>query len=112
MKHEFTGKPLESAFDMMLEGNLKEAAEKFEEKHVEQEKQEKMFEGIGSTCEGVGAALRDKVKRDGKFKTAKDIEELKKIAPAPEAIQIRNKNLITPETDYMCIDAVEQFVLC
>jgi len=29
----------------------------------------------------------------------------------PERL-IRNKNLITPETDYMCIDAVEQFVLC
>ncbi len=30
----------------------------------------------------------------------------------PFTIQLRNKNLITPETDYMCIDAVEQFVLC
>ena len=25
---------------------------------------------------------------------------------------LRNENLITPETDYMSIDAVEQFVLC
>ncbi len=29
-----------------------------------------------------------------------------------DIIILRNKNLITPETDYMCIDAVEQFVLC
>jgi len=42
-----------------------------EEKHIEQEEQEKMSDNIGSTCEGVGAALRDKIKRDGSFLTAK-----------------------------------------
>jgi adenylosuccinate synthase len=44
-----------------------------EHKHVEQEEAEKMFQGIGSTCEGVGAALRDKIKRDKTFRTAKDL---------------------------------------
>ena len=47
-----------------------------EEKHIVQEEQEKMSDNIGSTCEGVGAALRDKIKRDGKFKTAKDMGSL------------------------------------
>lgn len=32
MSHEFTGKPLETAFDKMLDGNLTEAALMFEEK--------------------------------------------------------------------------------
>lgn len=47
-----------------------------EEHHKKQEEEEKMFEGIGSTCEGVGAARRDKIKRNGKFLTAKDVPEL------------------------------------
>lgn len=51
-----------------------------EEKHVKQEQEEKMFEGIGSTCEGVGAALRSKIKRDGNFRIAKDVPELEDIA--------------------------------
>jgi adenylosuccinate synthase len=48
-----------------------------EPKHREQEEQESMFKGIGSTMEGVGAALRHKIKRDKTFLTAKDVPELK-----------------------------------
>lgn len=48
-----------------------------EHKHIELENFENMNKKIGSTCEGVGAALRDKIKRNGTFKTAKDIPELK-----------------------------------
>lgn len=48
-----------------------------EEHHIKQEEEEKMFQGIGSTCEGVGAALRHKIKRDKTFKTAKDVAELR-----------------------------------
>lgn len=47
-----------------------------EPKYQEQEEEEKMFEGIGSTCEGVGAARRAKIKRDHTFKTAKDVVRL------------------------------------
>lgn len=45
------------------------------EEHRKQEEKEKMFEGIGSTCEGVGVALRDKIQRKT-FVTAKDVPEL------------------------------------
>ncbi len=45
-----------------------------EGKHIKQEEDEKMNQGIGSTCEGVGAALIDKIKRDKTFRTAKDID--------------------------------------
>ena len=49
-----------------------------EERHQRQEEEEKMFEGIGSTCEGVGAAMKDKISRkQGEFRLAKDILELK-----------------------------------
>ena len=48
------------------------------EKHKRQEEREKMGKNIGSTCEGVGAALRDKIKRDGTFFTAKDIKPLRR----------------------------------
>ena len=44
--------------------------------HIQQEEHEKMNQHIGSTCEGVGAALRDKIKRDGSFPTAQDIPGL------------------------------------
>lgn len=50
-----------------------------EEKHVKQEEEERMNANIGSTCEGVGAALRDKIKRDGTFLTAKDVPKLPNI---------------------------------
>lgn len=49
-----------------------------EERHRKQEEHEKMAEGIGSTCEGVGAAMRDKISRKpGGFRLAKDIPELR-----------------------------------
>jgi len=51
-----------------------------DKRHIEQEEDEKMNAKIGSTCEGVGAALRHKIRRDGTFKTAKDIPELKEFA--------------------------------
>lgn len=45
--------------------------------HRKTEEDESMFKGIGSTMEGVGAALRHKIKRDKTFKTANDVPELK-----------------------------------
>jgi adenylosuccinate synthase len=50
------------------------------EHHIQQEENEDMNKKIGSTCEGVGAALRHKIKRDGNFRTAKDVTLLKKYA--------------------------------
>lgn len=47
-----------------------------EKAHQREEEHRKMFEGIGSTCEGVGAALEHKIRRHG-FKTATDIPVLK-----------------------------------
>ena len=48
-----------------------------EPEHRIQEEKDKMFEGIGSTCEGVGVAMRRKIERNqGTFRTAKDVPEL------------------------------------
>lgn len=47
-----------------------------EDCHRQAEEDKKMFEGIGSTCEGVGEAMQAKIRRDGKFRTAKDMPEL------------------------------------
>ena len=47
------------------------------EDHRHQEEEEKMFKGIGSTCEGVGAALRHKIKRDKTFGVANNSLRLK-----------------------------------
>lgn len=77
-----------------------------EHKHREQEEQESMFKGIGSTMEGVGAALRDKIKRDKTFKTAKDIPEL-----APYIINAaRYINTMPPEKRIM-IEGTQGFSL-
>lgn len=46
------------------------------ESHIAQEREGKMWEHIGSTAEGVGAALKEKIGRKG-VKLAKDYEELK-----------------------------------
>ena len=46
------------------------------DKHIEQERAEKMNSHIGSTSEGVGAALKEKIGRVG-VKLAKDYDELK-----------------------------------
>jgi adenylosuccinate synthase len=48
-----------------------------EPRHIKQEEDEQMNKRVGSTCEGVGAALRDKIKRDGNFRTAKDVPQLR-----------------------------------
>jgi len=47
-----------------------------EHAHQLEEEQEKMFEGIGSTCEGCGAALKHKISRKLDFRLAIDIPEL------------------------------------
>lgn len=62
------------------------------EQHIEQEEAENMNKKIGSTCEGVGAALRHKIKRDGTFLTAKDITELKKYATIINVAEYLNKS--------------------
>jgi len=64
---------IENTHRLMIDRN----AGILEPRHKEQEEAEKMFEGIGSTCEGVGAARRDKIKRDKKFRTAGKTEWLR-----------------------------------
>lgn len=47
------------------------------QKHIDQEREEGMNKHIGSTSEGVGAALKEKIGRIGGVKLAKDYDELK-----------------------------------
>jgi adenylosuccinate synthase len=77
-----------------------------EHKHMEQEQEENMFKKIGSTCEGVGAALRDKIKRDGTFRTAKDVKELSEyIADIATFINT------LPDTSKVMIEGTQGFAL-
>ncbi len=75
--------------------------------HIEEEESVDLNKKIGSTCEGVGAALRHKIKRDGTFKTAKDVPELRKYAKIVNVASLLNSSV-----NRVMIEGTQGWELC
>jgi len=74
--------------------------------HIKEEEEGKMNASIGSTCEGVGAALKHKISRGKDFRTAKDVPEL-----APYIINVSEYINKLPQDKSVFIEGTQGYSL-